>query len=415
MKVLLIGSGGREHALAWKMNQSPLLSRLFVAPGNGGTADIAENVTLDVTNHEAVRAFCCAHRVDLVVIGPEAPLVGGLSDALRGAGFDVFGPSQAAAQLEGSKQFTKQLCAQKDVPTAAHAYFDRLEDARKHVERTGVPVVIKADGLAAGKGVTVAMDMATALAALEQIFVDGTPGAGVVIEEYLEGEEVSVFALCSGTDFELFGDARDHKRAFDGDRGPNTGGMGAFSPSGLMSAELTEAICTRIIAPTLSGMQERGTPFRGILYAGLMLTEQGPKLIEYNVRFGDPECQVLMMRLQGDLLEMLLANAKSDMTVPPVRFKKDHALCVVVAAKGYPGPYETGVPISGLPVEPAADRELFQAGTKKHDGQTVSAGGRVLNACALGRDRAQARKKAYDLVERINWEGGFFRTDIGQD
>ena len=416
MKVLLIGSGGREHAIAWKLKQSPRLSRLFVAPGNGGTADIAENVTLDIADHEVVVAFCCAQRIDLVIIGPEAPLVAGLADTLRLSKIDVFGPSKAAAKLEGSKLFTKQLCVQKGIPTATHAYFDRLADAQKHVEKTGVPVVIKADGLAAGKGVSVARDMESASDALKQIFDGSTPGsgAGVVIEEFLSGTEVSVFAICNGTDFTLFGDARDHKRAFDQDKGPNTGGMGAVSPSGLLDENLTRQISDRIIAPTLKGMEARGEPFRGVLYAGLMLTEEGPKLIEYNVRFGDPECQALMMRLEDDLLEILLASAKSEPAKSPIRFKNAHAVCVVLASKGYPGQVETGIPIEGIPEQTLPGTEIFHAGTKWQNEKLVSNGGRVLNVCAMAASGKEARARAYNILDDIDWRDGFCRSDIGR-
>ncbi len=415
MNVLLIGSGGREHALAFKLRQSPLLSRLFIAPGNAGTQDLGKNVQLDVTDHAAVTAFCHAHRIDLVVVGPEAPLVSGLSDELERAGLDVFGPSRAAARLEGSKHFTKQLCDEMNIPTAEYAHFSALEPALEYLERRGVPIVIKADGLAAGKGVTVAMEMQEAEDALRACFSGamGTAGAEVVIEEFLEGEELSFFAVCDGSDFVSLASAQDHKRAFDGDRGPNTGGMGAYSPAPAMTAELARQIETDIIAPTLAGMKGRGTPFKGVLYAGLVLTRSGPKLIEYNVRFGDPECQVLMMRLKSDLLDLLQAAARGRLCDVKPEWCDETALCVVMAARGYPGKYQGGSEIRGLEQAGGENVEIFHAGTSKKNGAIIASGGRVLNICAMGRNAKEAQEHAYEAVGKIDWPDGFCRSDIG--
>lgn len=415
MNVLLIGSGGREHALAFKMAQSPLLTRMFIAPGNGGTLALGDNVTLDVTHHEAVIAFCCAHKVDLVVIGPEAPLVAGLADDLRTAGFNVFGPSKAAAQLEGSKTFTKVLCDEMDIPTAAYARFEALEPALAYVREQGAPIVIKADGLAAGKGVTVATALGEAEEALRDCFsgIFGEAGASVVIEEFMVGEEVSFFAVSDGEKFVTLATAQDHKRAYDGDKGPNTGGMGAYSPAPVMTPELTAQVEREIIAPTVFGLAQRGTPFSGVLYAGLILTDQGPKLIEYNARFGDPETQVLMMRMQSDLLELLLASAKGDLTGVQPLWHDDGALCVVMAANGYPGRYEKGSVIGGIEDAEKDGAKVFHAGTKRKNEKLVSNGGRVLNVTAMDATISQAQKRAYQAIEKIDWGQGFCRSDIG--
>ncbi len=415
MKVLLIGSGGREHALAWKMAQSPRLEKLYVAPGNGGTALVAENIALDVTDHAAVTRFCQTEAIDLVVVGPEAPLVAGLADDLRAAGFDVFGPSKAAAQLEGSKAFTKVLCDEMNIPTAGYGRFDSLEPALAYVRVQGAPIVIKADGLAAGKGVTVAMTLEEAEAALIDCFSGsfGAAGAEVVIEEFLEGEEVSIFAICDGERFVTLASAQDHKRAYDNDEGPNTGGMGAYSPAAVMTPELLTEVERNIIAPTVKGMVQRGTPFQGVLYAGLILTAEGPKLIEYNARFGDPECQVLMLRLKSDVIEILEASAKGDMTGIVPDWQDDVALTVVMAAKGYPGSYTKGTPIHQADAQNSADVQVFHAGTAR-DGEKLTAnGGRVLNVTALGETTADAQAKAYEALDRIDWADGFCRRDIG--
>ncbi len=415
MNVLLIGSGGREHALAFKMAQSALLTRLFIAPGNGGTLSLGDNVGVDVTNHPAVIAFCCAHKIDLIVIGPEAPLVAGLADDLAVAGFDVFGPSKAAAQLEGSKTFTKILCDEMNIPTAAYARFEMLEPALDYVRAQGAPIVIKADGLAAGKGVTVAMELREAEDALRDCFSGsfGTAGASVVIEEFMAGEEVSFFAISDGEKFVTLATAQDHKRAFDGDKGPNTGGMGAYSPAPVMTPDLIAQVEREIIAPTVLGLANRGTPFCGVLYAGLILTDQGPKLIEYNARFGDPETQVLMMRMQSDLLELLLASAKGDLTGITPLWHDNAALCVVMAANGYPSSYEKGSIIDGIERAEEKGVKVFHAGTKMDGKNLISNGGRVLNVTAMGADVQEAQKRAYDGVSQIDWAQGFCRSDIG--
>lgn len=415
MNVLLIGSGGREHALAFKLAQSTSLDRLFIAPGNGGTGQIGENMALDVENHSEVIAFCQTREIDLVVVGPEAPLVAGLADDLTAAGINVFGPSKAAAQLEGSKLFTKILCDEMNIPTAAYARFDNAKAALAHVRAQGAPIVIKADGLAAGKGVCVALDLPAAEAAIEACFSGafGRAGAQVIIEECLGGEEVSVFAICDGKRFITLATAQDHKRALDGDKGPNTGGMGAYSPAPVMSKELLERVEREIIAPTLAGMQKRGTPFQGLLFAGLMLTNQGPKLIEHNVRFGDPECQVLMMRLKSDLLELLLAAAGGDISGLVPEWRKEAALCVVMAAKGYPGSYDKGSQIRGVENLDSDSVRIFHAGTKVRDKELLANGGRVLNVTALGDSVNDTSKTAYATLGHIDWPQGFYRRDIG--
>jgi phosphoribosylamine--glycine ligase len=415
MNVLLIGSGGREHALAWKIAASPMLTRLFAAPGNPGIAKEAECVALDASDHAAVLSFCRGKAIDLVVIGPEAPLVAGLADTLRATGVRVFGPSAAAARLEGSKGFTKDLCARYGIPTAAYGRFGNAEDARAYVEKVGAPIVVKADGLAAGKGVTVAMNEGEALAAIDACFDGAFGGAGaeVVVEEYLEGEEASFFCLCDGTTALPFGTAQDHKRVGDGDTGPNTGGMGAYSPAPAMTPAMIERAMREIVEPTMRGMAEIGAPFSGILYAGLMLTADGPKLIEYNVRFGDPECQVLMPRLKDDILVLMQAAADGQLGHMSVRWRDEAALTVVIAAKGYPANPEKGAPISGIGAAEADGAIVFQAGTAEKGGRLVAAGGRVLDVTALGRTVVEAQRKAYEAVDRIGFPGGFCRRDIG--
>ncbi|WP_311029472.1 phosphoribosylamine--glycine ligase [Mesorhizobium koreense] len=415
MNVLLIGSGGREHALAWKIAASPMLTRLFAAPGNPGIAKEAECVGLDASDHAAVLSFCREKAIDLVVIGPEAPLVAGLADTLRATGVRVFGPSAAAARLEGSKGFTKDLCARYGIPTAAYGRFGNAEDARAYVEKVGAPIVVKADGLAAGKGVTVAMNEGEALAAIDACFDGAFGGAGaeVVVEEYLEGEEASFFCLCDGTTALPFGTAQDHKRVGDGDTGPNTGGMGAYSPAPAMTPAMIERAMREIVEPTMRGMAEIGAPFSGILYAGLMLTADGPKLIEYNVRFGDPECQVLMPRLKDDILVLMQAAADGQLGHMSVRWRDEAALTVVIAAKGYPTNPEKGAPISGIGAAEADGAIVFQAGTAEKGGRLVAASGRVLDVTALGRTVVEAQRKAYEAVDRIGFPGGFCRRDIG--
>jgi phosphoribosylamine--glycine ligase len=416
MNVLLIGSGGREHALAWRLVQSPRLSRLFAAPGNPGIAAHATLVAINPADHAAVTAFCRREKIELVVVGPEQPLVDGLVDALEEAGIRAFGPSKAAAQLEGSKSFTKQLCEEAGIPTALGRTFTDAAAAAAYVRATGAPIVVKADGLAAGKGVTVAATIAEAIAAVEDCFAGthGAAGAKMVIEECLAGEEVSFFALSDGTNVVPFGSAQDHKRAGDHDTGPNTGGMGAYSPTPAMTEAMNARVMNEIIRPTVSALAMRGTPFRGVLFAGIMLTASGPKLIEYNVRFGDPECQVLLMRLQSDLLEAILATVESRLLNVKLHFNSDAALTVVMAAKGYPGRYSRGDVVSGIEnAEMIPGVKVFHAGTAMKDGKLIANGGRVLNVTARGRNVVEAQARAYEAVNRIGWPGGFCRHDIG--
>ncbi len=416
MKVLLIGSGAREHALGWTLSQSPLLTRLFCAPGNPGLAEIGQCIALDVNRHEDVVAFCREEAIDLVVVGPEAPLVAGLGDALEAAGIRVFGPSKAAAQLEGSKRFTKDLCAEAGISTADYAAFETADAAHAHIAERALPLVIKADGLAAGKGVTVAATRDEAEAAIDACFsgIFGQAGGQVVIEDCLEGEEASFFAIVDGETVLPMVAAQDHKRAFDGDTGPNTGGMGAYSPAKIMPPTMCDRVMEEIIAPTVQAMAARGTPYRGVLYAGLMITADGPKLIEYNVRFGDPEAQVLMMRLQSDLLPVLLAACDGRLHEADLKWRAETALTVVMATRGYPGAYEKGSEIRG--VEDAAgmdDVQVFHAGTKRASGKLMASGGRVLSVTALGKTVREAQARAYEAVSRINWPEGFYRQDIG--
>ncbi|MFB9950390.1 phosphoribosylamine--glycine ligase [Rhizobium puerariae] len=414
MKVLLIGSGGREHALAWKIAQSPKLSRFYAAPGNPGIAEHAELVPLEIDDHPAVATFCLDKAIDLVVVGPEAPLVAGIADVLRGKGIPVFGPSAAAAQLEGSKGFTKDLCARYDIPTGAYRRFSNAADAKAYVREQGAPIVVKADGLAAGKGVTVAMTLEEALAAIDDCFdgAFGAAGAEVVVEAYLDGEEASFFCLSDGRTALALATAQDHKRVGDGDTGPNTGGMGAYSPAPVMTPDMVSRTMREIIEPTIRGMAESGHPFTGVFFAGLMITEKGPELIEYNVRFGDPECQVLMMRLKSDLLDLLHAAATGTLDRVSAEWSDGVALTVVMASKGYPGSYEKGTPIANLP-ETAGGEKIFHAGTALRDGALVATGGRVLNVTATGETVAEAKAHAYALVDKVAWDNGFCRRDIG--
>ena len=415
MNVLLIGSGGREHALAWKIAASPLLTKLYAAPGNPGIAQEAECVALDVADHDAVIAFARDKNIDLVVVGPEAPLVAGMADPLEAAGIRVFGPSQAAAQLEGSKGFTKDLCARFDIPTAAYGRFNNAPKAKAYARQVGAPIVVKADGLAAGKGVTVAMTLDEALEAIDACFEGafGAAGAEVVVEEFMEGEEVSFFCLCDGKTALPFGSAQDHKRVGEGDTGPNTGGMGAYSPAPVFSAEMEAQVLAEIIEPTMRGMAEIGAPFKGVLFAGLMITRDGPKLIEYNARFGDPECQVLMLRLKDDVLTLLNAAVDGQLAHSSARWHDDAALTVVMAAKGYPAAPEKGSVISG--VEDSTDGvKIFHAGTSVNaEGKLIASGGRVLNVTATGKTVSEAQSRAYAALDRIDWPQGFCRRDIG--
>ncbi len=414
MKVLLIGSGGREHALAWKIAQSPLLTKLYAAPGNPGIAEEAELVTLDTDDHAAVVAFCKDKVIDFVVVGPEAPLVAGIADRLREAGIAVFGPSAAAAQLEGSKGFTKDVCARFNIPTGAYQRFNNAPKAKAYVREQGAPIVIKADGLAAGKGVTVAMTLDEALSAIDDCFEGafGAAGAEVVVEAFLDGEEASFFCLSDGKSLLPLATAQDHKRVGDGDTGPNTGGMGAYSPAPVMTPEMVERTMKEIIEPTMRGMAEMGHPFQGVFFAGLMITQKGPELIEYNVRFGDPECQVLMMRLKSDLLPILYASATGTLDKVSAEWSGDPALTVVLASKGYPGAYDKATPIASLP-EAGDGAKVFHAGTALKNGQLVATGGRVLNATARGATVAEAQAAAYRLVDAVEWSNGFCRRDIG--
>lgn len=414
MKVLLIGSGGREHALAFAMAKSPRLSKLFIAPGNPGMASLGECVPLPITDHAAIIAFCKANGVELVVVGPEAPLVAGLADDVMNAGIRVFGPSKAAAQLEGSKDFTKRICDAANIPTAAYATFSSREAAREYLVKTGAPIVVKYDGLMAGKGVTVAETLAEALAAVDALYAN-EPAAKVVIEEMMVGEEASFFCFVDGETVLPLGSAQDHKRVFDGDKGPNTGGMGAYSPAPVMSAEMEARALHDIVIPSAKEMVKQGMPYRGIMFAGLMMTAEGPKLIEYNCRFGDPECQVLMLRLESDLLALLDAVSRGELATQSVRLSDQSAVGVVMATKGYPGDYGKGSVIRGLDDANAMPGAVvFHAGTRlgTNCGQLKAAGGRVLTVCATGKDLPQARQRAYDAVTRIDWPDGFCRSDI---
>jgi phosphoribosylamine---glycine ligase len=416
MNVLLIGSGGREHALAWKLAQSPRVAKLYAAPGNPGIAEEAELVSLNPADHRAVVDFCRRHQVGLAVIGPEAPLVDGLADNLRATGIPVFGPNKIPAQLEGSKGFTKDLCARAGIPTARYARASDRLAAEAALEEFGFPVVIKADGLAAGKGVIIAASAQEAQSALGTMFEGGFGAAGdaLVVEEYMEGEEVSFFALVDGETVVPFGSAQDHKRVGDGDTGPNTGGMGAYSPASIFTAELERRAMEEIVRPTAQTLAQAGTPYSGILYAGLMLTAEGPKLVEYNVRFGDPECQVLMMRLESDLAELMLATASGELGAAPTpRFASDAALTIVMAANGYPGTPEKGGTISRLDLAASEGAKVFHAGTALEEGRLVAAGGRVLNVTARGASVLDAQRTAYRAVDVIAFPGGFCRRDIG--
>jgi phosphoribosylamine--glycine ligase len=417
MVILLIGSGGREHALAWALARSPRCERLLVAPGNPGTEACGTNVALDVTDHGAVIALCRREGVGLVVVGPEAPLVAGLVDDLTAAGIRAFGPSREAARLEGSKAFTKELCREAGIPTAAFARFAAPGPAKAYVRERGAPIVVKADGLAAGKGVVVASSIAEAEAAIDAMLGGalGAAGAELVIEDCLVGEEASFFALCDGVRARPFASAQDHKRALDGDRGPNTGGMGAYSPAPVLTPDLEARAMTEIVEPTLAAMRARGTPYRGVLYAGLMLTADGPQLIEYNCRFGDPETQVLMPRLASDLVDALVAACDGGLDALDLRWRPEAALTVVMAARGYPGPVERGSRIGGVEAAGAMPGvSVFHAGTTRGpDGALAAAGGRVLNVTALGVTIAEAQARAYAAVERIDWPEGFCRRDIG--
>jgi phosphoribosylamine--glycine ligase len=416
MKILVLGSGGREHALCWKIAASPLVTKLWCMPGNAGIAADAECVPGDIADHPAVIAFCKANKVDFVVVGPDAAVVAGVVDDLNAAGFKAFGPTRAAARLEGSKSFTKQLCRDNNIPSAAYEHFKDAEAAKAYIREQGAPIVVKADGLAAGKGVVVAMTLDEALAAVDMMFggAFGESGAEVVVEEFMQGEEASFFVLCDGEHALPLATAQDHKRAFDGDQGPNTGGMGAYSPAPV----LTEALCARVmeemIFPTLRAMKTMGAPYKGVLFAGIMLTDKGPKLVEYNARFGDPECQVLMLRMMSDLVPALIACADGQLSHMSLRWYSESAITVIMATKGYPGDYGKGSRIAGLDEAGKSEGvEIFHAGTRLQDGHVTAYGGRVLNVCALGSSVSEARDRAYAAIGKIDWPDGFCRSDIG--
>jgi phosphoribosylamine---glycine ligase len=413
MNVLLLGSGGREHALAWGISVSPLLTKLYCAPGNPGMKKLGECVPLSLDDHEGVVDFCKRNNIGFVVVGPEVPLVAGIVDRLNGAGFKAFGPTQFASQLEGSKGFTKDICAKYDIPTAAYGRFSDQAGALAYLKKVGAPIVVKADGLAAGKGVTVAMNSAEAEAAIADVFAGRFGGAECVIEEYLEGEEASFFVLSDGVHTLPLATAQDHKRVGDGDTGPNTGGMGAYSPAPCMTAALCDQTMKQIVEPTVQALRDMGHPYKGVLYAGLMLTKDGPKLIEYNVRFGDPETQVIVPRLKSDLLTMLIATADGTLDKITARLHDDTCLTVVLAAKGYPGDFKKGGAIRYDEARLGADIHVFHAGTKNVDSTLVAKGGRVLNVTAIGATPGEAKAKAYEAVRKIDFPDGFCRSDIG--
>ncbi len=416
MNILILGGGGREHALAWAVMQNPKCDKLIVAPGNAGIAQIAECATLDVEDGGAVAEFAGENAIDLVIVGPEAPLAAGVADRLREAGVLVFGPSQAAARLEASKSFTKEICDAAKAPTAGYGHFTDAEAAKAHVRAQGAPIVVKADGLAAGKGVIIAETVEEAEAAIDDMFGGAFGGAGaeVVIEEFMTGEEASYFVLVDGTDVLPIGTAQDHKRVGEGDTGPNTGGMGAYSPAPIMTEAVTQKALDEIVKPTVAEMAKRGTPYQGVLYAGFMIKDGQPRLVEYNARFGDPECQVLMMRLGAQALDLLLACAEGRLAEAQVNWADDHAMTVVLATQGYPGSYPKGSVIGGLDALPETSTQMvFHAGTTAKGGAITATGGRVLNATARGANLAEARDRAYALAEAVDWPEGFYRKDIG--
>ncbi|QUJ77164.1 phosphoribosylamine--glycine ligase [Sulfitobacter albidus] len=416
MNILILGSGGREHSLAWAVKQNPKCDKLIVAPGNAGIAQIAECASIDINDGGTVVEMVERNNVDFVIVGPEAPLAAGVADRLREAGVLVFGPSQAAAALEASKAFTKEICDACGAPTAAYGHFTDAEAAKAYVQAQGAPIVVKADGLAAGKGVIIAETLAEAEAAIDDMFGGefGAAGAEVVIEEFMRGEEASFFVLCDGTDVLPIGTAQDHKRVGDGDTGPNTGGMGAYSPAPVLTDAVAQRALEEIVKPCMAEMAARGTPYHGVLYAGLMIEDGAPRLVEYNVRFGDPECQVLMMRLGAQAFDLMHAAAEARLGEMRVNWAEDHAITVVLAAAGYPGAYEKGSVINGLDALPADSRNMvFHAGTAARDGGIVATGGRVLNVTARGDTLAEAQARAYAMVDAIDWPEGFCRRDIG--
>ncbi len=416
MNILILGSGGREHALAWAVMQNPKCDKLIVAPANAGIAQIAECASFDIEDGGEVVNFVAENAIDFVIVGPEAPLAAGVADRLREAGVLVFGPSQAAAKLEASKSFTKEICDAANAPTAGYGHFTDAEAAKAYIREQGAPIVVKADGLAAGKGVIVAMDLQTALDAVDDMFGGAFGGAGaeVVVEEFMEGEEASFFILCDGKTALPVGTAQDHKRVGEGDTGLNTGGMGAYSPAPVLSDEIAQKALDEIVQPTIDEMAKRGTPYQGVLYVGLMIKDGHPRLVEYNVRFGDPECQVLMMRLGAQAMDLMHAAAEERLHEAQVNWADDHAITVVMAANGYPGSYEKGSVIGGLDAIISDSKNMvFHAGTTEKDGQITASGGRVLNVTARGASLQEARDRAYAMVDAIDWPGGFFRRDIG--
>jgi len=416
MNILILGGGGREHSLAWAVMQNPKCDKLIVAPGNAGIAMIADCAALDIENGGAVASFAVENNIEFVIIGPEAPLAAGVADRLRDAGLLVFGPSQAAAKLEASKAFTKEICDAAGAPTAAYGHFTDAASAKAYVHREGAPIVVKADGLAAGKGVIIAETVAEAEAAIDDMFGGAFGGAGaeVVIEEVMRGEEASFFVLCDGTDVLPIGTAQDHKRAGEGDTGSNTGGMGAYSPAPVLTDAIADKALSEIITPTMEEMARRGTPYQGVLYAGLMIEDGQPRLVEYNVRFGDPECQALMMRLGAQAFDLMHACAEGRLAEARVNWADDHAMTVVMAAKGYPGSYEKGTLIGGLDALPEDSFQMmFHAGTTEQDGRITASGGRVLNATARGATLQEARDRAYAMIDQVDWPQGVCRRDIG--
>ncbi|MCO4842241.1 MAG: phosphoribosylamine--glycine ligase [Yoonia sp.] len=416
MNILILGSGGREHSLAWAIQQNPKCDKLIVAPGNAGIAQMCDCADINILDGDAVASFSEENAIDFVIVGPEAPLAVGVADRLRDAGLLVFGPSQAAAALEASKSFTKAICDAANAPTAGYGHFTDADAARAYIRANGAPIVVKADGLAAGKGVIVAMTEAEALAAIDDMFDGsfGDAGAEVVIEEFMDGEEASFFVLCDGKTVLPVGTAQDHKRVGDGDTGPNTGGMGAYSPAPVMTDAVTQKALDEIIQPCMDEMAKRGTPFEGVLFVGLMIKDGQPRLVEYNVRFGDPECQTLMMRLGGQVLDLLQACAEHRLSEMNVNWADDHAITIVMAANGYPGSYEKGSVINGLDALAEDSMNMtFHAGTAEKDGQIVAVGGRVLAVTARGDNLSEARDRAYAMTKQIDWAGGFYRNDIG--
>ena len=416
MNILILGSGGREHSLAWAVNQNPKCDILYCAPGNAGISKVAQCVDLNIENSSDVLKFCLGERIQFVIIGPEAPLAMGIADDLRANNILTFGPSASAAKLESSKAFTKGVCDSCNAPTAKYARFTELELAIEYVHEQGAPIVVKADGLAGGKGVIVAMTLDEAINGLKDIFSGafGKAGAEVVIEEFMEGEEASFFILSDGKNILPIGTAQDHKRVFDGDTGPNTGGMGAYSPAPIMTKDVTSKAISQIIQPTIDEMAKRGIPYQGVLYAGFMIKDGEPKLVEYNVRFGDPECQALMMRLGAQALDAMLACAKGELNNYKLNWADDHALTIVYAAKGYPGTYEKGSNILGLDtISESTNIQVFHAGTKEEENNIIATGGRVLNITARGSSLKEAHRLAYETIEKIQWENGFYRNDIG--